>query len=443
MSLGTEHEANSIQGAGKNKKNETLKNRIPYAILIVIGLIWVFTIPIRNRMNRETATIESETQKQTDIQKQRLKLSSNEEEQRKKIAANPKDFDALMALASALSQQRKYPEALANLKTAQSVRPDSALPHAAMGQLFDASNLHDLSIDELREAIRLDPKDAVSQAMLGYQYVSAGWNLEAENLLIKALAAKPDDVRLHVTLALVKFQNNHTADAEKELLIARKLAPSETTVIGPLIEVYRNSQRYEEALKVIDEAMKTFPNKRVLITERARIYLAMQKPSDAIIAANEAIKMDQGQMDAVYIRAVCYKMQGKTDEAIKDFEAIQSIDPRVEQTLLLLGQLYLQKGKAELGKQLLSDYDRNMKVGQELSRLTLRVASQPNDWKSHLEMGTYYAKGGSYGRAIVEMKKVLELKPDKKEALEVLAISLKAIHRDKEAEAYRSMLPVK
>ena len=443
MSLGKEPEANSKLGAVNNKKDSPLKNRILYASLILIGIVWVATIPIRNRMNRETATIENEIQKQADIQKKSLKLTSDEEEQRKKIAANPNDFDALLALASALSQQRKYPEALSNLKTAQALRPDSALPHSAMGQLFDASNLHDLSISELRKAIKLDPTDAISQAMLAYQYVSAGWNLEAENLLIKALAAKPDDVRLHVTLALVKFQNNHSTDAEKELLIARKLAPSETTVIGPLIEVYRNSQRYPEALEVIDEAMKTFPNKRVLITERARIYLAMQKPSDAIIAANEAIKLDPSLMDAFYIRAVCYKMQGKTDEAIKDFETVLAVDPRVEQTLLLLGQLYLQKGKAEQGKQLLRDYDRNLKVGQELSRLTLRVASQPNDWKSHLEMGTYYAKGGSYGRAIVEMKKVLELNPGNKEAIEVLAISLKAIHRDNEAEEYHAMTLVK
>ena len=169
MSLGKEPEANSKLGAVNNKKDSPLKNRILYASLILIGIVWVATIPIRNRMNRETATIENEIQKQADIQKKSLKLTSDEEEQRKKIAANPNDFDALLALASALSQQRKYPEALSNLKTAQALRPDSALPHSAMGQLFDASNLHDLSISELRKAIKLDPTDAISQAMLAYQ----------------------------------------------------------------------------------------------------------------------------------------------------------------------------------------------------------------------------------------------------------------------------------
>ena len=399
-------------------------------------LAWLVTWPLRTRLSRNTARIERETVQQAQTLKMTRELKSQEEVARKRIAANPQDFGARMALASALARQRQYPAALQNLREAQRIDPGSAAPHAAMGQLFDASSLHDLSIEELRKAVAMNPDDLTSLSLLAYKYVAVGWNRPAEELLTRALEKQPDDVRLHVTLALVDFQNNQTAAAEQNLLTARRLAPKDPTVIAPLIEVYRHAQRYKEALQIIDQAMPVLPDKQVLLLERAQMYQAMERPEEAIATADQVLQMSPGLLDALYIRAVSNKMKENTDEAIRDLEAIRAREPRMEQTLLLLGQLYLQKGESEQGKLLLAEYNRNQEIGQKVARLGMRVASQPDDWKSHLALGEYYCRGGSYARAIVELKRTLELKPGQKDALPLLVKALQATHRDQEAEAF-------
>ena len=314
---------------------------------------------------------------------------------------------------------------------------NTAGPHGLQrAQPARSGGLHDLSIEELRKALALDPDDLTSLTLLAYKYVAVGWNTEAESLLSLALAKQPDNVRLHVTMALVHFQTGQMAAAEQQLLIARRLAPKDPTVIAPLIEVYRHSQRYDDALRIIAEAMPSLPDKLALYLEKAQVYVEMERPTEAISAANESLKMSPGLLRALYIRAVAYKVAGDSASAIRDFEQVRAGDARTDQTLLLLGQLYIQQGQPEKGKPLVEEYRRNLEVAQKLARLILRVASLPNDWKSHLDLGTFYCRVGSYPRAIVELKRTLILKPGQNEALRLLVKSLQAVHRDREASAF-------
>ena len=422
------------------ESKQAQRNKILLGVLGLVSAFWLITWPLRVRMRGETVRIERETAQQKEALQTGTQLKSQEEEARKRLAVNPRDFDAHMMLASVLGRQRKYADALPHLQAAEQIEPQSAAPHTAMGQLFDAGGLHDLSIEELRKALALNPDDLTALTLLAYKYVAVGWNSEAESLLTRAVAKQPEDVRLHVTLALVHFQTGQMAAAEQQLLTAHRLAPNDVTVIAPLVEVYRHSQRYTDALRIIAEAMPRMPDKLALYLEKAQVYEEMERPTEAISAANEALTISPGLLRALYIRAVAYKMKGDTASAIRDFEQVRAGDSRTDQTLLLLGQLYIQQGLPEKGKPLVQEYNRNMEVSQKLARLIVSVASLPNDWRRHLELGTYYCRGGSYPRAIVELKRTLVLKPGQKEALSLLVKSLRAIHRDREANAFAAQL---
>lgn len=412
------------------------RSKFLLGVLALMAAGWLITWPVRVRMARETMRIERETAQQSETLHAQAQLQSQEEEARKRLSVNPRDFDAHMMLASVLGRRRQYVEALPHLQAAQQIEPQSAAPHAAMGQIFDAGGLHDLSIEELRKALALNPDDLASLTLLAYKYIAFGWNLEAESLLTRALAKQPEDVHLHVTLALVNFQTGQMAAAEQHLLTAHRLAPKDAAVIAPLIEVYRHSQRYNDALRIIAEAMPILPDKLALVLEKAQVYEEMERPKEAIAAANDALKMSPGLLRALYIRAIAFKMEGDTASAIRDFEQVRAGDSRTDQTLLLLGQLYVQQGQPEKGKPLVEEYNRNLEVSQKLARLIVGVASQPNDWKRHLDLGNYYVRGGSYPRAIVELKRTLALKPGQKEAVSLLVKALLAVHREKEARAF-------
>jgi protein O-GlcNAc transferase len=418
------------------------RDRFLLLTLAVLAAAWAISLPWRARIARETARIEQDTTRKAAEVERLEKLQAAEATSRQRVSAEPRSVEARLALAAALGQQKKYPEAVRELRTAQALAPSNPEPHVALGQIFDVSGLSDLAVEEYRKALERAPDHAQALTNLAYKYVAFGWNQQAERLLLRALKVLPNDVRLNVTMGLVYFQVNNTASAERYLLRARKLAPDDPTILGPLIEVYRHGQRPAEALKVLDEALPRLPNnKEALTLQRAQIFLDMQKPEEAITEANRVLPAKPDHMQALYLRAVARKMQGKKEEAIQDFERVRALDSRFDQTLMHLGQLYAQTGQTEKGKQLLAEYDQNRAASEMLSRLTLHVASKPNDANAHRELGRYYQRGGSLARAIVEFKRVLELKPGDKETRRLLALALKDAGRSAEATALLAGTP--
>jgi tetratricopeptide (TPR) repeat protein len=161
----------------------------------------------------------------------------------------------------------------------------------------------------------------------------------------------------------------------------------------------------------------------------------MERPEEAIQTANEVLRMSPGVLKALYVRGVASKIKGDIPGALRDLEQVRSGDSRTEQTLLLLGQMYMQQGQPEKGRALVAEYHRNQAVGDTLVRLGLHVSAQPNDWRGHFDLGEYYLRGGSLKRAIVELKRAIELNPGQKESRAQLVRAFKAAHRDEEAEA--------
>src|SRR6185437_2679602 len=121
----------------------------------------------------------------------------------------------------------------------------------------------------------------------------------------------------------------------------------------------------------------------------------------------QVLQANPNQERAVYIRAVAENGQGNTDAAIRDLESIRAHP--VERTLLLLGQLLLQKGRTTQGKQFLAEYNQSLKASETFARLTLQASSQPNSAKAHLDLGRYYLSKNNTPRALVELKAALEL----------------------------------
>jgi tetratricopeptide (TPR) repeat protein len=115
--------------------------------------------------------------------------------------------------------------------------------------------------------------------------------------------------------------------------------------------------------------------------------------------------------------------------------AVHQRDLRVARTLLHLGQLYAQTGRREQGDRLIAEYNRNQTVAENMSRLTLRIASKPEDVNAYQELGRAYLKKGSFARAIVEFKRVLEMQPAHAEARALLIRALREAGRDEADEA--------
>jgi Flp pilus assembly protein TadD len=411
------------------------RDRVLLLLLALLAAAWLVTIPWRAKLGRETAKIERETAAQSAAVRELEKMRGEEKAARRRVDDAPGSVRARLDLAAVLGRQRRYDDAAKEVRTALALDPENGEAHRALGEIQDVTGLSDLAMAEFRRALELDPRDNRALTLLAYKYVAFGWNSRAEKLLARAVKESPDDSRLHVTLGLVHFQMSDFSAAERELLMAQRLAPDDPSIIGPLIDIYRHANRYEEALRAIEHGLKVLPQKEVLLTERARIYYETQEPQKAVQSADEVLAKHPDEQAALYLRGAALKRLGRVEEAIRDLERVRAKDPRTEQTLLQLGQLYIQKGDMARGRQLLEQHKQFQEVSDTLSRLSLVVASKPDDARAHFDLGSYYLRGQSYTRAIVELKRTLELRPNDVAARRLLAQALAGAGRKAEAQA--------
>jgi tetratricopeptide (TPR) repeat protein len=305
----------------------------------------------------------------------------------------------------------------------------------ALGELSDATGLPDIAVREYRRAIDLDPRHAKALSLLAYRYIAFGWNKDASEILQRAIKEVPGDVRLRVSMGLLHFQNGDSGAAERELHEARRLSPDDPAILGPLIQVYQQASRYQDALATVDEAIQKTPGRAVLHLERAKILLKLRDYDGAVGAANEVLKLEPVSLHALYQRGAAYKMSGNATRAIIDLERVHAKEPRLDNTLLHLGNLYLQAGRVDEGKELLATFKRYRAISGHLARLTLGVANKGRDPESHYQLGEYYLKVGSYARAVVELKRALELNPKHPLVRPHLRTALHKMNRHPEAQA--------
>jgi tetratricopeptide (TPR) repeat protein len=410
------------------------------AILAALVGIWIATIPLRRRLARETArynrqaeAAQAEAARAKQVAVAARQVANQAEQARQAVAQSPNDPAKRLAYAELLAQTTASAEAEKQFVAATDLEPGAAEPRALLAEFYDHQNRLDLAIDNYKKALALDPHNVRALKGLSFRYVSLGWNQQAEALLQRAVQEQPDEVRLHVSLGLAAFQIDNMKRAEHELLEAHRLAPNDNTIYMPLIEVYRLGHRHTEALKTIDEALKVVPDRVSLLLERALIYLDANDDADLLATVMDVLNLDSGNLRAHYLRGLCLRRKGDFQSATREFEWIYARQPEFEATPLMLGQLWIQQGRTADGKRLIEENTRAASRGAIRSHLMYAVGLKPNAADAHAQLGADYLKSREYPRAIVELKRALELHPGDRQSRTLLARALKAVGRDEEA----------
>lgn len=408
---------------------------ILFGLLALVAVAWVATLPLRNRLLAETERLRRTTEAREAAAAQQQQTQSALDQAKQAVDAAPQDAQRRLAYADLLSQAGNRTEAEAQLRAALQAAPNSAEVHAALGELYDFQRKEDLAIEAYQRALALDPKNVRALKDLAYRYVGLGWNRPADALLARALQEIPNESRLHVVRGMSAFQSDNYTLAEQELLKARELAPNDPTLLPLLIEVYRQSRRHDQALKTISEALPLAPDKEPLLLERAQVYSQMQNADKTLAAVEEVLKLNPNNIHAHYLRGIALRQKGDLPGAARAFEQVYQQNPNLEKIGFLLGQLRIQQGHAAEGQKLLDAYTHATAGRERQSRLALNVMLKPDSPEAHFALGKNYLEGGNAPRAIVELKRALELKPGDTATRDLLTRALQAAGRGDEVAA--------
>ena len=371
------------------------------------------------------------------------------------IAADPRLYQANLALARFYLRMRRVADARPQLQAAQQQdgAANDAGVHAGLGELaFTEGNLQDAR-RELEQAVQLDPnqvdahlglskvnlaegktEDALKeaeQALKTDPHVKDGrlhralalWKLtrldDAIEELNKAKVEDPKSARVMITIGAVQLDRANLPAAEAALLSALSLDPSNHEAHFYMAREKAKRFEYTQAIESMKNALERAPKRAAYHYELGLIYRDAKRLADAIDSWNTAVKLDPTHADALEALGQAYLDRGELDKAVESFDASLKADPARTRILSLVGDCYFQAAK---WPEAIARYNQALKVDPKLVQ-------------AYYKLGRAYSEKGDHAKAVALYQRATQLDKDNAMPYYYLAYAYKERGRKREAVA--------
>jgi tetratricopeptide (TPR) repeat protein len=190
------------------------------------------------------------------------------------LEQNANNASVHLLLGQAYAQQKDYPNARIELKTALQLDPRLPDAHYYMGLVYLHESEFESAAQEFRAELQLRPVDALTTYHLGYALLAQGHPEDAVPLFRGTIKALPGYESAHFELGRALLQQGDTAGAIESLETARKLAPDHDAVYFQLSQAYRRAGRLQEAGQALAAYQKLIEANRL----KKRESLEMDRP---------------------------------------------------------------------------------------------------------------------------------------------------------------------
>ncbi|CAG0950864.1 MAG: hypothetical protein MPEBLZ_02419 [Candidatus Methanoperedens nitroreducens] len=162
---------------------------------------------------------------------------------------------------------------------------------------------------------------------LGLAYDKIGMFEKAIQELHEALHLDPGYIEVHNNLGVTYYKMGLIDEAEKELKEAIRLNPGYPEAHCNLGNIYACTGKLEEALFELNEALRINPEHAPAHNSLAEIYALQKRSTEAINEFKEALRIDPSYPAAHTNIGNFFLESGKYDEAIKEFQSALDTDP--------------------------------------------------------------------------------------------------------------------
>jgi predicted Zn-dependent protease len=263
------------------------------------------------------------------------KTDSAKEFYRKAVAADPKQFEARLALGLILAKEgdagaREQLQTAATLDPnppnvaakAQALRALARLvrnidPDTAKEALLDALKITPETPDDTlltaeiaeaegdrtlaeqayRRVLQVDPQSSAATAGLGHLLVEEKKYSDAEPLLKAALTRDPDDPALNAQYAALLAAEGKTNEAVASLEKLHQLDPKDRGIARMLADGYSEAGDTQKADAVYAELLAATPGDAELESARGQVLIREGKYPDALVLLQNAAKTRQDDPD--------------------------------------------------------------------------------------------------------------------------------------------------
>jgi len=252
------------------------------------------------------------------VEEERNHLPQAEEDYRKAIATDSKQFESHGALGQLFAQKRQWKDARHELEQAATLQP-------ASGDRAEAIATVDRTLAHVDAELRDD--SAASEALLA---------------ALKLTPEQPDDTLLAAQLA--EDQKNYSsAEQEYKKLLASD--PKSMAGVEGLARSLIHQQKFSEAEQALQQGLQQEPNNPVLLAESATALANQGKTEDAIQQLESLHKQNPDQPAITRMLADLYSTGGYAADADPLYRQLLAGNPKDPDLLTAAGENLMKEQK--------------------------------------------------------------------------------------------------
>jgi serine/threonine-protein kinase len=226
--------------------------------------------------------------------------------------------------------------------------------HFELGSIYSHEGKSAEAIAELKSALELAPNSDEGNRRLGEAYVAAGRKEEALAAYRKAVEVNPYYWRNYAQLGVAYSRFGQNEDALRAFQKVVELAPDSDSGYRNIGAVYYTEGKWNEALAAFQKALALRPS-AAIYSNLGTIYFYLSRYSEAAAMFEKAVEMAPNQ-SRVGNLADAYRWMGQREKAnaaydraialaLKDLQ----VNPRDIRALEFLGAYYAKKGDTKRG----------------------------------------------------------------------------------------------
>jgi Flp pilus assembly protein TadD len=223
--------------------------------------------------------------------------------------------------------QQRYDEAIAAYRQAVRLEPQNALAHYGLGVAYSRKGENEQAIAAYREAIRLQPEHADAHYGLGVASGHLSQNEQAVTAYREAIRLNPGLADAHYNLGMIYARLRLEEQAIAAFREAIRLQPTDALAHYGLGVIYAKRGQNDQAMEVYREAIRLNPNHAEAYTGLGVIYSRTRQDDQAIEAYRQAVQLKPSQPNAYYGLWGMYRVKGDRSEAQRAWRAYQALVP--------------------------------------------------------------------------------------------------------------------
>jgi Flp pilus assembly protein TadD len=277
------------------------------------------------------------------------------------LKKDPRGLTPLFNLASSLSLQGKYQEA----------------------------------ITEFRHALTLFPDDERILNSLGVALQNSGDSKQAQAIYEQAIAVHPDACDARFNLARLDIEGNQANDAEHQYRLMTEQCPSSALIESGLGVTLAIEGNYEDAKAELHKAIQIDPHDLTALYNLGRLAIRDNQFAEAAGFLETAALAHPDDVDTHAVLSYAYAQSGRLNDAADQLRDAIRISPANAELHALLSQTLAHSGELQ----------------QAITEQKDALRLQPNDADGWNNLGIEEARAGRVAEARQAFSRALQLDP--------------------------------